>query len=344
MAGPMQKGIRSRVPHQRFLLMKQAVKKIFFYLRTPIDWIMAALVFLTSPLLKAFVKIGPAQLPVTRQLFKRLGVFPIPNHYYHPLFDDRQLGKSLREDRPLPGLDMNEAGQLKLLDNLTHAEELAALDLNRQRADDPHAFRFGNGQFESGDAEFLYQIIRTTKPARMIEVGSGQSTKIAKLAFDANQKDGAPTASHICIEPYENPWLEALGVHVERRRVEDCPADLFGQLDKGDLLFIDSSHIIRPQGDVLFEFLTLLPRLKSGVLIHVHDVFTPKDYLDDWVRDYVYFWNEQYIMEALLTHSSRFRVKAALNFLMHHHYDRLKTVCPYLDESREPGSFYFEVI
>ncbi len=74
--------------------------------------------------------------------------------------------------------------------------------------------------------------------------------------------------------------------------------------------------------------------------VHVHDIFTPKDYLTKWVVEDVKFWNEQYILEAMISNSSRYKVVAALNYLKHHHYNELLKACPYLTDDREPGSFY----
>ena len=101
--------------------------------------------------------------------------------------------------------------------------------------------------------------------------------------------------------------------------------------------------MIRPQGDVLKEYLEIFPQLKPGVFVHVHDIFTPKDYLKSWVVDDVRFWNEQYLLEALLTNTNRYEVIAALNFLKNNHYELFSQVCPYITKEREPGSFYFRV-
>ena len=103
---------------------------------------------------------------------------------------------------------------------------------------------------------------------------------------------------HVCIEPYEQPWLEKTGVSVRRELIEDVDFAFFSKLRENDVLFIDSSHIIRPQGDVLFEYLELLPRLSKGVIVHVHDIFSPKNYLKQWLEDDVRFWNEQYLLKA----------------------------------------------
>jgi hypothetical protein len=94
---------------------------------------------------------------------------------------------------------------------------------------------------------------------------------------------------------------------------------------------------------VLTEYLQIFPKLNKGVYVHIHDIFTPKDYSKNWVVDDVRFWNEQYLLEALLTNTNRYEIVAALNYLKHHHYDQLLKVCPYLTMNREPGSFYFKV-
>ena len=139
------------------------------------------------------------------------------------------------------------------------------------------------------------------------------------------------------------PWLENLDVKVIRDILENCNNEIFDKLEANDLLFIDSSHIIRPQGDVLKEYLEIIPRLKSDVFNHVHDIFTPRDYLDEWVKEDVKFWNEQYLLECLLSNNQRYEIVAALNFLKHSNYSKLSKICPYLDKNREPGSIYFKV-
>jgi hypothetical protein len=106
------------------------------------------------------------------------------------------------------------------------------------------------------------------------------------------------------------------------------------------VLFIDSSHVIRPHGDVLFEYLEVLPTLKPGVLVHVHDIFSPKNYSARWLVQELRLWNEQYLLEAFLTHNDRWEIICSLNYLKHKQYDRLQAVAPMLTPTGEPGSFY----
>jgi hypothetical protein len=121
---------------------------------------------------------------------------------------------------------------------------------------------------------------------------------------------------------------------------------MFRELDAGDILFIDSSHVIRPFGDVLVEFQEIIPRLAKGVLVHIHDIFTPFDYPEKWLRRERRLWNEQYLLEVMLAHSDRYRTLLAMNWLSREHPIELSKAFPILANfpECEPGAFWFEVI
>lgn len=304
-----------------------------------VDILLVILVLPASILLKFVRRYGLDRLPRCGALLTRVGIVPVRRHYYEPLFDRHELRYPLSRERVLPGLSWNIPEQLQLLESLRYGEELADL-VDRSSA--PHEFRLGNGAFESGDAEFLYQLIRLKKPQRLFEIGSGHSTLIARRAVKRNTEETGVACKHLCIEPFEAPWLEAAGVTTLRKRVEDVDRSLFSELDADDLLFIDSSHVIRPQGDVLTEYLEILPLLRPGVVVHIHDIFTPRDYLEDWVLKKQWLWNEQYLLEAFLTQNPEWKIIGALNMLRHRHFEQLRQVCPYLTPDREPGSFYIQ--
>jgi hypothetical protein len=316
------------------------MKKIIIWLLPVFDVLATPFVSVAALLLKLVRSVGVHRLPLSKSQLIRIGVFPIRDHYYEPLFNTKTLSLPLNAERDLPGINFNVERQLDLLRQFQFSEELNGI--GTEKVDDT-TFYFGNGAFESGDAEFLYNIIRHKKPRRIFEIGSGNSTLIARRAIGMNMVENPEfKCKHVCIEPYEMPWLERTGVTVHRKCVEQMDPSFFDEMDSGDLLFIDSSHMIRPQGDVLFEFLTLLPRLKEGVIVHIHDIFSPRDYLAEWVHDEVKLWNEQYLLEAFLTCNTQWQVIGALNYLTHNHYDALSRVCPYLTRNREPGSFYIE--
>jgi predicted O-methyltransferase YrrM len=305
-----------------------------------VDLLAMPLVFVAAHILRLVRSAGIRRLPGCKRALLAAGVFPIRNHYYEPLFDPRLLRRPLDQDRVLPGIDWNVAGQLELLTQFRFNDEFK--DIVRHPTDEL-TYHTDNPSFKSGDAEYLYNLIRLKKPARIVEIGSGYSTLMAIRATRRNeQEDPAARCRHVCIEPYEMPWLERTGVEVLRQKVEAVDARLFAELGPDDLLFIDSSHMIRPQGDVLFEFLELIPSLRPGVIVHVHDIFSPRDYLHEWVVDDVLFWNEQYLLEAFLSGNRDWKILGALNYLRNHHYDQLQTCCPLLTPDRQPGSFYMQ--
>jgi len=303
------------------------------------DVLLCGFTYPAALLLKFIRWAGIERMPLCRRVLLRVGVFPIRNHYYEPLFDASAL-PPWTEARSLPGIDWNRGEQLSLLASFDYADEIRR-EFTSWRG--TPRFYFANASFDAGDAEFWYSFIRSRKPKRILEVGGGFSTLIARRAAELNmQHDPAYTCEHICIEPYEAPWLEQLGVRVMRERVETLDLGLFQSLDADDVLFIDSSHVIRRQGDVLFEILEVLPRLRPGVVVHLHDIFTPRDYPDSWIRDKVLFWNEQYLLEAFLTNNRDWKIIGAVNDLHHEFPEQLKAKCPFVTPQHEPGSFYLQ--
>ena len=306
-----------------------------------LDYIIASLAPIIGYLGKRYHQCGAVNMPRSRRAFRQAGIYPIPRHYYFPLFHDGDFDRN--QERQLPGIDLRANEQIAFLNKLVYVDEVVQLGMERSSASPLH-FRLGNGLFESGDAEFLYQFIRSIKPHKVIEIGGGYSTKLVSMAMLKNCSEDLTSMSHTVIEPYEQPWLDALDIDLVRDPVQSCSIDYFKSLSSGDLLFIDSSHMIRRGGDVLYEYLEVLPTLQSGVYVHVHDIFTPSDYPKSWTQEHILFWNEQYLLEAMLSNSSRYRVVAGLNFLKAHFYNDLRRVCPYLTQDREPGSFYFQVV
>jgi len=306
------------------------------------DLLLAPFVYPCAWLLKMIRITGVQKMPRCKNALMKVRCFPILDHYYEPQFNYQNQKQPLSQDRILPGIDWNIAEQTRILSTFLYSQELAGISQQKAGSLD---YSLDNSSFLSGDAEYWYQLIRAFKPRRIFEVGSGHSTLMAIKATRKNhEEDSTYQCKHVCIEPYEIPWLEKTGVSVLRNKVEDVELSFFSELQENDILFIDSSHIIRPQGDVLFEYLQLLPSLNKGVIVHVHDIFSPKNYLSVWLEDEVKFWNEQYLLEAFLTNNSSWKIIEALNYLHHNHYEKLKSVAPFLTPDREPGSFYIQKI
>lgn len=278
-------------------------------------------------------------LPRSRAVLDRLNIVLQNRTFYRPFISRRDLRRSLRDARDLPGLRLDKTAQLKELRSLTAAREL---DLPIVPPDEL-SFGYKNGTYGEGDAEILYGMVRKYKPRRLIEIGSGHSTKLVTQAIRKTVEDDPDYAcEHLCIEPFMNPWLEQLGVNVIREKVETLDLSLFQSLCPSDILFIDSSHVIRPQGDVLFEYLEILPTLPPGVLVHIHDIFTPFDYLEKWVIDWQLVWNEQYLLEAFLSGNPDYEILLATNWLSREEPDAMKEMFPGFRTfpHSEPSSFW----
>lgn len=318
-----------------------------------IDLIFFIPVILASYVMKLMRRVGMEKLPVCKYIMFNIGVMPIRNHYYEPQFKFSERQIDGLNDRILSGINLNSQYQLNFIqrfNDLCLGDELLADRFgSTSPVDDVDVFgklsyKFGNGSFGSGDAEVYYNIIRTIKPRTIIEIGSGNSTLVALQSIKKNEMESGIKCKLICIEPYEMKWLERTDAQIIRNVVEDVHIETFEELEENDILFIDSSHVIRPTGDVLFNLLTILPILKKGVYVHFHDIFTPRNYLKIWVVDKCLLWNEQYILEAFLTNNDSFHIVCAANYLHHNHYDKFKRVAPFLDKSREPGSFWIQKI
>jgi hypothetical protein len=318
------------------------MKKVFLALLPLFDVLVVVFVYPSALLLKLVRWVGVQRLPLSKNALFQVGVFPINKHYYEPGFNITEERRPLSQERVMPGIDWNVEEQIKILDTLKFSEEIK--NITKEQPNHP-LLDPQNTSFCSGDAEYWYQMIRSKKPRKIYEIGSGYSTLIAINATDKNKADDPKyECMHVCIEPYPATWLMDVSATVIQQKVEDMPVDFFSTLEKNDILFIDSSHIIHPDGDVLFEYLEILPTLKKGTIVHIHDIFSPRNYLKRWLIDYVLFWNEQYLLEAFLTHNSSWKIIGSLNYLHHNHYDHLKKTAPFLTPDREPGSFYIQKI
>lgn len=172
-------------------------------------------------------------------------------------------------------------------------------------------FTLANEYFTSPDAEVLYAIVRMACPRTVVEVGCGFSTMVFAQAI----ADGALNTCFISVDPEPRTAVNSLGHSVLRMPVQDTDDQLWDQLDAGDILFIDSSHTMSIGSDVVFLFSSVVPRLRPGVLLHVHDIFLPYDYPERWMADERRMWNEQYLVQAMLTYGDMFEVVWPAHYL-----------------------------
>ncbi len=203
---------------------------------------------------------------------------------------------------------------------------------------------FGPG-YTAVDALTLYMMIRHLKPKRYLEVGSGLSTYYCSLAAASNAREGHPLAM-TCIEPYPFEKLSTVpGIQLIVEKAQDVDLSLFQSLEQGDVLFIDSSHILKIGGDVPFLFLEVLPVLYGGVVVHIHDVPFPYNipYPPElWVfgREWPMLWNEAMVVQAFLAFNSAFRIEMSTPLLRHFDEPFLRDRIPiYETVEQNPNTF-----
>ncbi len=264
-----------------------------------------------------------------------LHISVIPRHFYFPVPNLKSFsGKDWNACRPCPALDFHLDEQLCRL--RTELSPFAA-EWNFPEAanHDHHRFHFNNGFFEHVDAEVAYSFVRLRRPRRLVEIGCGYSSLLLGAAMRRNSEEGF-SGDHIGIEPYPSPFVKD-GVPGMTRLVETpvqkAPFDLFRELEAGDILFIDSSHVVSMDSDVLFECLRILPELAPGVLVHFHDIFAPLDYPEKFVKTNLCFWGEQYLLEAFLSFNSEFRVVWAGSAMQEFHRNALREAFPAWEDS-----------
>jgi predicted O-methyltransferase YrrM len=262
---------------------------------------------------------------------RALGLDLILRNFYSPVPDVARLTAADYERvSPLHGIDLR----------LDAAAELLTTELAPFVAE---ATIHGAGEFLSPDAEVLHAIVRWAKPRRIVEIGSGGSTQIIDAACARNVADGRPV-DYSVYDPYASERVtsgELRHARVRAVAAQDVPEEALTELEPSDILFIDSTHTVKLGGDVNRLFLEILPLLAPGVLVHVHDVFLPREYPREWIERDGKFWAEQYLLQAFLCLNAEFEVVLALNALLHERDAEAAALLRGLSQDAYPGSFWF---
>lgn len=208
-----------------------------------------------------------------------------------------------------------------------------------------------NPWFTGLDAAVLSNFLITRRPKRYFEIGSGFSTKFARHAVRASGSGTTITS----VDPSPRSEIDSICDLIVRCPLESCDHSLFDLIEPGDILFFDGSHRVLQNSDTVVFFLEILPRLKPGVLIHVHDIFLPHDYPSDWAKR---VYSEQYLLGSMLLYGadkirvlfpgyfvateSRLREKTQAIFAPRGGAPGIPTA--YNTQSARPSSFWFEIV
>lgn len=238
-------------------------------------------------------------------------LFVPPGHYYSPIVaPDTVQHLFLNQDchYPLVGINIQHDKQLKAWE--TFLPYLYQIPFRWNKSPD-FRYYYNNSAFSTFDSNIYFAMLLAYHPKKIIEIGSGYSSACALDVIEHYLKD---TVNITFIEPYPDLLFSLLktrdnqDINILPIPVQKVDVKLFQELDAGDILFIDSTHILKTGSDVHYELLDILPALKSGVIIHIHDIFWPFEYPRSWVIDEGRSWNEVYALRAFLMYNNAFHI------------------------------------
>ena len=234
-----------------------------------------------------------------------------PGHFYSPFPDlaefDKRSAQLLSPDNQPAAIDLREREQLALFDELAPLIDDAPFPADRG---DEYRYHLDNPAYSWADGLILHAMLRHVRPRRVVEVGSGYSSA---LLLDTAERWLDPGVELTFVEPHDELLRSLLHEGDDRRvtildvGIQDVPVDVFAALQAGDVLFIDSTHVVKAGSDVNHLFFEVLPSLSPGVVVHVHDIFFPFEYRAHWVRE-GRAWQETYLVRAFLMYNEAFEI------------------------------------
>jgi hypothetical protein len=245
-------------------------------------------------------------------------VVPRGPHSPIPRLDELPPGLWERPS-PLRGVQFDRAGQ---------ARRLRALEPHIRAFPPIAGFDLWNGYYEAFDAEVLWAILRAIKPKRVVELGSGWSSKVIAAAIE-------PGCQYRAFDP--SPRMDV--PQVEKLAAQQVPEEVFTTLEERDVLFVDTTHTVKTGGDVNRIVLDVLPLLRPGVLVHFHDVLLPWELHRTWLER-GWFWFEQYLLQAFLSGNRDWEVLLGLHDLTRTEPALVREICPSWRGDSFPSAFW----
>jgi hypothetical protein len=281
------------------------------------------------------------------EVVPRDGFDVVRRDYYSPVPDLRRLPEDVWARRSaLGGLNLDPDAAMAFVEQ-TLATAIAEIDVPVADPGVPGQFFLANQGFETVDAELLYAMVRTRRPRRVVELGSGYSTLLLNLAAQRNVADGAPIA-HEVYDPHPRPHILGEELPAPSRldpiSATDVSIEVFASLAADDILFVDTTHTVKLASDVNHLILDVLPVLSPGVIVHFHDIFLPWEYPRQWFEQMHWYWAEQYLLQAFLAFNPAFEILVPAHALARMHPERLSAVVPSFAPGAGPGSMWLRRI
>lgn len=277
---------------------------------------------MTNKDLKSKIKSFLNRLPYLRDMAKKLESYKNsfwvpPGHFYSPVINLEDILKRKEQIFKEPeietyGIDLNVSQQLQLLQSFSQLQEVPFTPNKNEE----FRYFYENKFFTYSDGFFLKSILLHFRPKRIIEVGSGFSSA---MMLDVNAIQFSNSINLTFIEPFPENRFNKIVRESDRFTLikeftQDLDLEVFKELKPNDILFIDSSHIVKTGSELNFLLFEVLPELPSGVIIHFHDIFYPFEYPLDWAFE-KRSWNENYFLRAFLMHNPDFKILIFNSFL-----------------------------
>lgn len=245
-----------------------------------------------------------------------------PGHFYSPIPSRDEVNDRadiIFKDRGLLDIDLNAEEQFKLLKHFKIRRSEFPYDFLTNRENNKLRYKFTKRpQYRYSDVIFLFNTMLYVKPKKIIEIGSGASSAVM---LDINDLFFDSSIDCTFIEPYPERLLTFLNeddrkyCSIKKEKVQDVPIETFTELEKNDILFVDSSHVSKVGSDLNHILFEIFPRLKKGVWIHIHDIFYPFELPKHWILNNSRFWNESYLLRAFLMNNDAYEIKLFNSFL-----------------------------
>ena len=280
---------------------------------------------------------------LARRIGRRLGYDVLPASFYSPVPDTGALPQSVwDEPSPMPGVELDLEAQVEMLESEL-AEYLREFSPPADPPGNREGFYLTNPFYGPADAALLYAMVRRHRPRRVLELGSGFSTLVIAGARARNDEEGGvQDAEHRVVDPYPSPVLDAVRERIELQPTSaaELPLEQFAALEAGDILFVDTSHTLKPGSEVLYLLLEALPALRPGVIVHIHDVFRPFEYPRLLYDTYGNCWQEHYLVQAFLAFNREYEIVCAAHAIARLHGERLRELVPLHRPDHPPSGFW----
>jgi predicted O-methyltransferase YrrM len=246
-----------------------------------------------------------------------------PGHFYSPI----PSPQILEDPKVFDKVILREQEQLALLEQF--AGYYSDLPFSEEKTESGRYY-YQNQYFRHSDSIILYSMLRHFQPKRVIEVGSGFSSAVM---LDTNDKFLDRSIEFTFIEPYPERLFSLFNERDRQTQkvivdsVQNVELSLFEQLEAGDILFIDSSHVVKVGSDVAHILFEILPHLKPGVIIHIHDIFYGFEYPKSWIK-MGFAWNEAYVLRAFLQFNPAFEILYFNSFMGHIYPHQIQQYLP----------------